>query len=174
MFVPTKKTITIAGVISAALLTTACSQTAVKPHQPSGAAEFTSCQQQAFELDASASTNASAAQFLQSASVANTCLQEVDDYGYEISRQQLMQLHALSVQNYLKGGDVKQAQQQLESFRTSFENRDLYYSDNTSFIDSFSLLLHDISAQQVITQSSLNARGELKAELRRIDYWQKH
>ena len=52
-----------------------------------------------------------------------------------------MRLSALSVVNYIKGGDNENARRGLGTFKQTFDDRDLYFADGSSFIETSELLL---------------------------------
>jgi hypothetical protein len=172
-----KKPLLLAAVISAAILSTACSQTAVKADNSGyqqAQQDFNHCKIQALQLDASAGREGLPAQYYQSASVAQSCETELGDYINAVSLTPRMQIQALSVQNFVKAGELEQATNQLAEFQMLFPNQDLFFSDSTSFVDTYRLLLGEESRKQAARNSLLNAKAELKAELRRNDYWKTH
>ncbi|MFT5162025.1 MAG: hypothetical protein ACI9FJ_000593 [Alteromonadaceae bacterium] len=133
---------------------------------------FYQCRDEIVAMDRSAEKNASLAQYLASANAIGGCLDTVTNGHSFITQQQMMQLQALAVLNYLKGGDIGKSREQLAGFKQSFSGRDLYFADKTSFIDTFELLLNDAghSAQQV----DLNVNKTLLAEFQRKQYWASH
>jgi len=134
---------------------------------------FNSCKQDALALDASARKQQSSAQYLMAARTLNQCLLEVDSHRRDIPIEERMKMHALTVLNYLKGGDVVQARVQLTAFEMTYPNNDLYFGDYTSFVDSFRVLLND-SAARVTHGNLLNVNPILKSEHNRRRYWLTH
>lgn len=130
---------------------------------------FDQCQRHVISMDKSAGKNASQAQYLASANSGLGCLTDVNINNPYISEQQIMQLHALTVLNFVRGGDIVQARNGLNDFVHNFRNKDLYFADNTSFIHTFGLLLNGEKAQA--NQSSLNVNKTLVAELKRKQTW---
>ena len=165
------------GLLACAALS-GCSQ----PTQPQGEADattraaqlqmqarqaFAECQDQALTLDRSARQQQSVAQY---ALAANQMLGCVNQASSDVSQSSLMRLHALAIVDYLKAGEVQQAQQHLVAFTQSYPDQDLYFNDAYSFVDTMSLLLQASSVQPSLS----NARKETLRELQRRDYWLQH
>ena len=133
---------------------------------------FYQCRDEVVEMDRTAALNASLAQYLASANAINGCLAQIGPTHSFITQQQMMQLQALAVLNYLKGGDIENSRKTLETFKQAYQGRDLYFADNSSFIDTFDLLLNDkgLGAEQV----NLNVNKTLLAEFQRKQYWTSH
>lgn len=132
---------------------------------------FYQCRDEALALDKSARTSASPAQYILSARTSDRCLAEVDSHYKAIPEIELMQLHGLSIQNYFIAGDVSRARTQLSSFQRTYRGKDLYYPDNSSFLDSLSLLLGEEPVSAAGRHSLLNAKKSVKSEIRRMEYW---
>ena len=133
---------------------------------------FYQCRDEIVAMDRSAGQNASLAQYLASANAIPGCLQTVASTHSFITQQQMMQLHALAVLNYLKGGDIGKSRIELASFKQDFSGRDLYFADQSSFIDTFDLLLND--SGHGADQVNLNVNKTLLAEFKRKQYWASH
>ena len=127
---------------------------------------FEQCVDEVWQQDLQAKNNASYPLYLSSAKLATHCL---DIIGSDGSKQQKMRLLALSIQNFIKGGDINNAQTNLKIFNENYPNKDLYYTDGTSFSQTMELLLN-FSNQNTI--EILNVSPELKSEIRRMNYWQ--
>ena len=80
----------------------------------------------------------------------------------------------LSVQNYLKGGNVENARANLESFKEAFPDVDLYYPDGSSFIETMEALLGQKDLRSFGRLAVLNVNSELKGEFRRIRHWKRN
>lgn len=135
-------------------------------------AAFYQCRDEIVAMDRSAGLNGSLAQYLASANAIGGCLQTVASTHSFITQQQMMQLQALAVLNFLKGGDIAKSRGELANFKRDFSGRDLYFSDQTSFIDTFELLLND--AGHGAEQVNLNVNKTLLAEFQRKQYWATH
>jgi len=160
--------------LAAVTLVSACSSTdnsgaEIAKLQQQNQTEFNQCKNHVLNMDTSAKSNKSLAQYLTSATAGLGCLQSVQLDNPLVSDQQKMQLHALSILNFVKGGDVNKAQASLSSFTSSYRGKDLYFADNTSFVDTFSVLLHEKRSSS--KGSSLNVNRNLMAELKRKNTW---
>ena len=140
--------------------------------------QFLRCKQDGVLLDKSAQEKKSSAQYAASAKTLDQCLADIDEYrdvapiaSIEFIEKR-MQVHALTVLNYFKAGDIKHAKLQLRAFELSYPGRDLYFSDYTSFVDSLSLLLGvDTVASR---RKVFNVNSTLASEVSRYRYWQRH
>ncbi|MBT1449409.1 hypothetical protein KJ365_00820 [Glaciecola sp. XM2] len=127
------------------------------------------CLSQVTERENAIRDSHSPAQFIALANQSMRCLQGVRFYPNHPDNQQGMQLHALAVVNYVKGGDVETAQKQLDAFKVRFVQQDLVFDDYTSFIDTATALLDpNLSARQL---AMLNINPNLKSELSRVRQW---
>jgi len=147
---------------------------AVKPQQYTQQATLDqNCKQNALALDSAARTSSSTAQYLASARLLSNCISDFSDKVPLQLSQDVMQLHALSIFNYIKGGDISQAKMAFVQFKSSFPGQDLYFNDYTSLIDTATALLEpsSINAQQMV---SLNISSQLREELKRRQYWLNH
>lgn len=136
--------------------------------------EYRACQEEALQLDAQARANANAAQYLASAKLIDRCERDLGPVARQIAPEQRMRTYALSVQNYLKGGDVTAARQNLDSFKQAFDGQDLYYPDGASFIESMDVLLGRAGDEAITRYSQANLSPALKSEMRRAQYWAKN
>ena len=133
---------------------------------------FYQCRDEIVAMDRSAAQNSSLAQYLASANAIGGCLNTVATSHSFITQQQMMQLQALAVLNFLKGGDIGRSRNELASFKRDYHGRDLYFADKSSFIDTFDLLLND--SGQGANQVSLNVNKTLLDEFKRKQYWASH
>jgi hypothetical protein len=137
-----------------------------------GEGAFYQCRDEVLAMDRSAAKNASLAQYLAAANASGGCLLLVQGSHSFVIQQQLMQLQALAVLDYLKGGDVFNARDTLAEFKRMFSGRDLYFADHSSFIDTFDLLLNQSEAAAGLV--GLNVNKTLLAEFERQHYWVNH
>lgn len=132
------------------------------------------CKAQAFDMERHAQATASVPQYLAAARALDNCIPALlpDDISDDES-QYVMQMMAVSTLNYLKGGDVANAQNKLEQFDRRFPQQDLYFRDYTSFRDTANALLFnkELSENQI---ASLNISRQLRDELERQHYWLSH
>ena len=113
---------------------------------------------------------ASTAQYLSLADSAMHCAEGIVFTPSHPDTQTAMQFSALAFNNYLKAGDIKQAQSTLQAFRQRFPQQDLFFTDYTSFVDTATVLVsHDqLSAHQL---EVLNISDKLRSELLRQRKW---
>ena len=135
--------------------------------------QFEQCQHEGLVIDASAREQQSPAQYLVAAKTLDQCLVEVDPHRSAVPVQTRMHTHALTVLDYLKGGDVAQARVQLSAFTLSYPGQDLYFADYTSFVDSLHSIL-SLAEGATDNKAALNINPALRAELNRHRYWQRH
>lgn len=164
-----------------ALLITACASHNTPPYQDEGPqlqrvaeaavmADFEACRSDAMILDGSARKQQSTAQYLSAARSLDRCLSVLEPYSDGVDEELRMQLHALSVLDFLKGGDVVRAHGQFDSFQFQFPGKDLYFADNTSFVDTLSVLLGSVPADAE-RGMLLNVNPALRSELNRSRHW---
>jgi hypothetical protein len=154
--------------VSACSSTNQSGQSLAKIHKQNQV-EFNQCQTHVLDMDTSAKKNQSLAQYLTAATAGTSCLQAVIPGNPLVSTEQKMQLHAMTVLDFVKGGDIGKARSGLGRFEVAYSGKDLFFTDNTSFIDTFSLLLHekDIKHNGV----HLNVNKHLVNELKRKQTW---
>jgi len=136
--------------------------------------EYRSCRDEALGLDAQARKTGAQPQYLQSAKLIATCDAALGPEMAGVAVEERMRAYALGVQNRLKGGDVAGARAGLETFKSAYAGRDLYYPDGTSFTETLELVLGLRDRSAVGAFSIANVNRDLKAELRRARYWKRH
>jgi hypothetical protein len=132
---------------------------------------YQTCHDEAMMLDASARQRGSASAYLTSAKVMADCDRMLAEAGDLVAGEERMRLSALSIINYIRGGDVDQARVGLDGFKRSHPDQDLYFADGSSFIASVEALLGRTETMQYGAFSTLNVNAELKRELRRMHHW---
>ena len=133
--------------------------------------DYRACRDEALTLDQQARHSGAAGQYHQSATLLEKCEAQLGPGQVEISTDERMHAYALSIQNYVKAGDIEKASQTYQRFDDQFPDQDLYFADGSSFKETFRALLGPVSASEYGRLSLLNASPELKAEMRRINYW---
>jgi len=133
--------------------------------------DYRDCVGEAMALDQQARTNKSAGQYIASAKLIQTCEANLGPNVAGIATEERMRSYGLSIQNYLKGGDIAMAQKSLDNFTTAFAGKDLYYADGSSFTETMSALLNREEATSFGRFSLLNVSKDLKQEMRRKTYW---
>ena len=134
---------------------------------------YRSCRDDALNLDKMARLETSPARYLASAKLFEKCEANLGQEAKSLAKDERMKAYALAVQNYFKAGNIVKAREKLKTFKSTFQNRDLYYSDGSSFIDTMDLLfsLKNSHPKQMIMA---NVSGTLKSELRRFRYWSRN
>ena len=133
--------------------------------------EYRACRVEAMELDKKALASGSAGTYFASAQVLERCESDLGPGTANVSKDERMRTYALSVQNYLKGGDVTKARENFDKFRAAFPNNDLYYADGTSFISTMEALLGRTEPWTFGEFANLNVNNSVKSEMRRVHYW---
>ena len=136
--------------------------------------EFANCKLDGLALNASARKQQSMAQYFASAQTFDGCLVDIDEHRSVVSLEERMQIHGLTILNYIKGGDVKKARIQLRAFELAYPDKDLYFSDYTSFVDTFRVLLIDSQQHSKSYRRVKNVNRKLLSEISRQRYWQTH
>lgn len=132
---------------------------------------FRTCRDQALQMDSEARSRGSAAAFLTSARVLEKCNTGLGTAAKSVAANERMRLHALSVINYFKGGDVEMARRQFDGFKSAWPEHDLYFSGGTSFVATAEALLGRTEPQTFGQFLALNVTDEVKSEMRRINHW---
>lgn len=132
---------------------------------------YRECRDEALLRDEQARQSGSAARYIASARLIESCEAELGPEGSNVALEERMRAYALSIQNHVKGGDLESARRNLETFEKSFDGYDLYYANGASFAETMRVLLGEHDEPELGQFSMLNVDEELKAELRRIRYW---
>ena len=132
------------------------------------------CRDQALVLDQRARDSGQAAQYLASAKALKACEANAGPEIQTLNTEERMRAAAVASLNYLKGGDLEGARTGLASFKSHFKGRDLRFSDGTSFSETMEMLLGLSKDQATGALSVANVGPDLKAELRRVRYWERH
>ncbi|MEK9569289.1 MAG: hypothetical protein VW124_09795 [Paracoccaceae bacterium] len=109
--------------------------------------------------------------YLTSARVLESCEAKLEPAGTQIEVDERMRTYALSIQNYLKGGDIARAQKSLRNFKRAFKGHDLYYPDGSSFVTTIDALLGQKNKTSFGQFSALNINPTVKSEMRRMFHW---
>ena len=136
--------------------------------------DYRKCRDDALTLDRQARQTGDTAKYLASAKLITTCEADLGPEAAGVAGAERFQAYALSVQNYLKGGDVDAARGNLEQLAAAYPGQDLYYPDGSSFIDTMEVLLGLRADHAVARFSDANVNSALKSEMRRVQYWQTH
>lgn len=135
---------------------------------------FNDCVTEGKTRDNAASAASDQALYLSSADVLVSCEDQLGTSTQLVNQRDRMQISALAVQNYLKGGDVAKARLALNKFDEKFAPGDLIFSDGSSFTSTMHALLFQHDQREQLALSSLNAKSSVKDEIRRAWYWAKN
>jgi len=135
---------------------------------------FNECAEDGKMKDIAAASAQEQALYLSSADTLTGCEGALGEAVQLIDQRDRMQISALAVQNYLKGGDVAKARLALDEFQARFGPDDLIYADGSSFADTMHALLFQHAQREQLALSTLNAKPGVKDEIRRAWYWQQN
>ncbi|GAB6052788.1 hypothetical protein JCM17960_16080 [Magnetospira thiophila] len=136
--------------------------------------DYRKCRDDALTLDRQAREASDGAKYLASARLLETCESDLGPEAAGVAKEERLQAYALSIQNYLKGGDLMSARTNLDRLSQAHPGVDLYYPDGSSFIDTMEVLLGLRPDHAVARFSDANVNSDLKSEMRRVQYWQSH
>jgi hypothetical protein len=131
------------------------------------------CEQQAIEMNRFAQRSGQASQYLASAKAMLRCVHGIQFPKGHPDADKALRLMALSVINLVKGGDINAAHIALKKTQSKFPNKDLYFTDYSSFFDTATALLKQekLSRHQL---AALNISTDLRTEIERHQYWLSH
>ena len=133
--------------------------------------EYRQCRDDALELDTQARTTGNAGRYVASAKLLEKCETRLGPEAASLNVEERMRAYALSVQNYIKGGDVEGATANFDRFKRAFPDKDLYYPGGASFRETMEVLLGNKEPSELGRFAGLNVNGDLKSEMRRVRYW---
>ena len=140
----------------------------------SAAREYRACVGDALELDEQARATGNAGRYLASAQLLEKCEAQMGPEMSGVNEDERIRAYALSVQNFLKGGDMDNAATNFGKYQEAFPGKDLYYADGSSFTETMKLLLGQKAPHSYGQFAALNVNDELKAEMRRVRYWKRN
>ncbi|MGY8958144.1 MAG: hypothetical protein ACKVKG_01180 [Alphaproteobacteria bacterium] len=132
---------------------------------------FQSCKEEALLLDRQARKRGAAGAYLTSAGIMEKCEAGLGSSPRGVPHDDRMRLAALSVINYLKGGDSEKARHALSKFQRAFPEQDIYFRDGSSFIETTELLLGRSREMGFGEFAALNVNRSVKNEMRRLAHW---
>ena len=137
--------------------------------------EYHGCVSDGLMFDSKASTSKGNSQSLyrKSASILSKCDEILGNYNVTVNEELRMQNYALSIQNYLKAGNLKLASNNLDKFKNKF-SKDLIYSDGSSFIENMDTVLDFSNEKNGLDIAIKNSNKKIKSELKRAWYWSKN
>lgn len=137
--------------------------------------EYNSCVSDGLMFDSKASISKENSQSLygKSANILSKCDEILGNYNITVNEELRMQNYALSIQNYLKAGNLKLASNNLNKFKNKF-SKDLIYSDGSSFIENMDTILDFSNEKNGLDVAIKNSNRKIKSELKRAWYWLKN
>ena len=135
---------------------------------------YNKCVDDGKSFDALASSKKEGADSLynQSAKILTDCDFLIKNNPYAINENERMKNFALTIQNYIKAGNLIQASINFNEFKNIF-NKDLIYQDGSSFIENIKTLLAHNNQNVSLEFALVNNSKIVKSELKRINYWSK-
>ena len=132
---------------------------------------FEQCRDEALQLDTDARSRGVAGGFVSSARVMESCLSDLGRSAQRVDPEERMRLSALSVVNFLKGGEVEAARLGYEKFKNNWPGHDLYFKGGVSFVETAEALLGRTEDQTFGQFSAMNISDEARSEMRRLNHW---
>ena len=134
---------------------------------------YQECVDDGIRIDALASQNIknSISLFHKSASILVKCNDNLKNQNHFISKEVEMKNFALGIQNFVKSGDLSQANAYLEIFKSKFD-KDLMYPDGSSFTSNIELILNYKNEVDELNLAMINANPN-KNELKELGIGQK-
>ena len=108
----------------------------------------------------------------KSAKILHDCDFIIRDNLYMVEENERMKNSALSIQNYIKAGNLIQASLNFKEFQNTFD-KDLTYRDGSSFLVNIQTILTHNSPNKSVTFALVNNSRSIRKELKRINYWSK-
>ena len=126
-----------------------------------------------FDTLASANKDQAKSLYNKSAKILTDCDVLIFENPYLVNKNERMHNYALSIQNYIKSGNLIKASMNLKSFKNDF-NMDLIYRDGSSFTENIDSLLNYKNIKNSAEYTLLNNSNIIKSELKRINHWSKN
>lgn len=136
-----------------------------------GLQNYQDCRKEVLQLSDQARVQKSPGGYLTSAQVAEKCLSGVAAHKHVVPVGERMRLHSVAVLNYLRAGDIASANSAFASFKRAYPEKDLYFTDGTSFIKTMEAFLARTDKQSFGEFAALNVNRGVKREMRRINHW---
>lgn len=134
--------------------------------------DWRDCRDEGMALDREAAQAAVPARYLAAARVLEGCESRLGPEAAGLAPEERMRAYAVAIQARLKGGDPAGARAGLDRFRAAFHDRDLYFDDGTSFLETVAAVLA-VGAGDRAPHGAANVTGEVDAELRRLARWRR-
>jgi hypothetical protein len=136
---------------------------------------YSACIEDGRNFDRLATTKNEEAESLynKSAKILSDCDLLIKGNPYMINEVERMQNLALSIQNYIKAGNLIQASLNLIDYKNTFQ-KDLIYKDGSSFIENVETILNHSDPKTSGKFALTNNNRVIRSELKRINYWSKN
>jgi hypothetical protein len=135
---------------------------------------YRSCVDDAMKVAEDARSQGHAAGYRRSARIIERCEADLGPESMTLAQEERMRAYAVSILNYVKAGDITNAQKNLETFRKSFGGYDLYLANGSSFIDTMTLITASRDHAQPHRSAMLNISKDLRTELQRVTFWKRN
>lgn len=132
---------------------------------------FKKCRDEGIQLDSEARNRGAPAAFSTSARIIAKCVDGMGTAATVVSSEERMRLSALSIVNFIKGGDVETARRRFERFKSTWPDHDLYLAGGASFISTADALLGRVQDKTFGQFSAMNVNDDVKSEMRRLNHW---
>jgi hypothetical protein len=109
----------------------------------------------------------------KSAKILNDCDALIQNNLYMVNETERMKIAALSIQNYIKAGNLVQASMNFQKFQNTF-NTDLIYKNGSSFIENVETILTHNDSNISGKFALINNSKVIRSELNRLNYWSKN
>lgn len=127
---------------------------------------YRTCRDEGLGLDRQARAGAEPGRYLAVARVLEGCEADLGSAAAALAVEERMRAYAVAIQARLKGGDVVGARSGLERFEAAFQDRDLFFDDGASFIETMDAVL-DGATPRV----GSNVPKPVSEELARVARW---
>lgn len=136
---------------------------------------YSECIEDGKSFDNLASNKNSEAESLynKSAKILYDCDLLIRENSYMIDETERMKNAALSIQNYIKAGNLIQASLNFQDFQDTFD-KDLVYKDGSSFVENVKTILSHNSNNSLNKFALTNNSRIVRSELKRLNYWSKN
>jgi len=132
--------------------------------------DWRDCRDEGMALDREAGQARAPARYLAAARVLEGCESGIGPEAAGLAPEERMRAYAIAVQARLKGGDPAGARAGLDRLRAAFPDRDLYFDDGTSFLDTIEAVL-TVGAGGRAPRGAANVAGDVDGELQRLARW---
>ncbi|NQV98387.1 MAG: hypothetical protein HQ483_01720 [Rhodospirillales bacterium] len=133
--------------------------------------QYRECVDDAYKVAEDAARNQQAAGYRTSARIIEKCEADLGPEARNLAQEERMQAYAVGILNYIKAGDIQNAQANLDTFERTYGGYDLYLPSGASFIDTVSVLTGKSTDTSASKMAMLNLPPDLRAEMQRTRFW---